>query len=831
MKCDYYANFNNLLEDNIERTFTDRETIMQLLFDSLVDLNQNSNYYHIIDIYGMGGIGKTRLLKEFITRLSPEPIFFITFEIEKRSEIINNIYQIRCKLKKNCPVFDYALLCYWNMTNPEILNKDFMKHFKDNFFSDVLDVIANITGCAKSNLPTIQIPVILSVNSILTFMDSLFQRIPQLLHKSIFSKIKSSTNDELLDLLPRILGVEIRNQILQKDIPNPIFVFDSYQKSQPYSDSEEWLYHIISNINLGLYIITGREPLNWPINKKHFSSYLLDCYPKEDAKKLLEETIINRPDLVDLIIEITQCIPIYIDIALNVYEKESQIVGSDLIDKALFKDRNKLIKHFINHLEPEFQSTILDLATIGVFNQEIFHYLSKERMIASKAYNYEEIVKGSLCQYLSYGSNNNLVKIHEVFSRDVQHIRPLAEFYSIFKTYVDYICFRRDIIVNENNGSTLSILLQNILSLAISIEARIKKEKTNVEYTIETSIIEKMLDIFFTLISYRIRFYPQAPNKINTPIMQDVLKFIYAKTFEKQNTLKTLQRLTEIKKPYLFGKHNISYEAVLYYTKALTGQYHQLENWINDIDKNLTDKVKQEWFYNRIKIYKADCDMMHGRFKTAHMALSLLQNGYLNNDDDYSIRRTIGHIYRFNFQVEKAALEYNNLLKSYNVNPVYYEYLTTNLCETKCYFPSTFFINKAEKFLKTMTDPYNIKNKAKVYYSLAIAYIVKKDYYTAQKYINKSIKINQQDGYISGKLFAYIAQAYLDYARDNKINDSTNKKIHSLIEKNKVYSFLKLPLLLITNNIMDINKILHLYEWLNFDETIYKYKLFIHQLR
>ena len=71
----------------------------------------------------------------------------------------------------------------------------------------------------------------------------------------------------------------------------------------------------------------------------------------------------------------------------------------------------------------------------------------------------------------------------------------------------------------------------------------------------------------------------------------------------------------------------------------------------------------------------------------------------------------------------------------------------------------------------------------------------------------------------------------MDYARDNKINDSTNKKIHSLIEKNKVYSFLKLPLLLITNNIMDINKILHLYEWLNFDETIYKYKLFIHQLR
>ena len=103
MKCDYYANFNNLLEDNIERTFTDRETIMQLLFDSLVDLNQNSNYYHIIDIYGMGGIGKTRLLKEFITRLSPEPIFFITFEIEKRSEIINNIYQIRCKLKKKLP--------------------------------------------------------------------------------------------------------------------------------------------------------------------------------------------------------------------------------------------------------------------------------------------------------------------------------------------------------------------------------------------------------------------------------------------------------------------------------------------------------------------------------------------------------------------------------------------------------------------------------------------------------------------------------------------------------------------------------------------------------
>lgn len=816
-----------------ERTFTNRTSILNMLNEALTKFNEGTEPYQVVSIHGIGGIGKTRLVKEFRKILSPEPIIYTSFEIEKRCEVINNLYQIRTAITSSCPFFDYALLRYWEMTNPSSLNENFMLLFRKEFFLNMFDLIAETLNCSSSFLKKgIPIPDIVSPAVIIDFMNSLYLKIPQLLHNDLFEAISNASSEQLAYKLPTLLGIEIKQLIVKGKITHPVFIFDSYQESQPYSESEEWLFHLVNAIGQGLFIITSREPLHWNIKCGCLILHHLKCYPVEDARELLEETIIGRNDLVDVILTSTQCVPIYIDLALNVYENEKSIVGDELVSKALFLDRHKLVHHFINHFKSSWQSVILDLATIRVFNYDIFEHLVKQRILDCASYEYATIIKSNLFNYVSESTNSSLVKLHDVFCKDVQMGREIDECYTIYKSYLEYLCYRRDAIIQENTGAVLAALFQNALYLAIVFEERMSKNvQSKLSKKIEKAIVENLLDIFFTLTSNRIRFEPLPFDNIKTETMRNVCQFVYAKTYEKVNTLKTIDMLEKIADPTCFGKHKISYEAVLFYAKSLAGHYDKLEAWTNKIDQKLDERTKSEWFYNRIKIYQADCDMMRGRFKSAQQSLVLLKNNFNSIEDHYSINRTIGHIQRFNFLLDDAYAIYSALMKQFKHNTVFREYLAANLAETQCYFPNSNFIKRTKKVLNSIEVPYNVKNKGKVLYSLAIANTVKKHYYTAQKNIDNCIKINQEDGYQSGILFAYMAQAYLDYSIAGVVSEKTTSNIESLLLKNNVYEYFRLPLAIIKEDAATIYQIKNQYEWIDFNQTELEYRRFLAQLR
>jgi len=829
----YIDYLNDLFEAPKERTFTDRTEVLNLLNEALIKLNEDPTTFQIFSIHGIGGIGKTRLVKEFAKLLDPEPVIFVSLEIEKRSEIVNNLWKIRKEIKYSCPFFDFALLRYWEMTNPAVIDDSFIDIFQKGFFVSILDFVAEIAGGPITNLKSeFQPPYIITPSSLIDFVNAISRKIPQFKHSALFKAIFSTSTIQLLKKLPTILGMEIGHLVSTGKILSPIFIFDSYQESQPYSESEEWLYHLIKSAGIGLYIVTSREPLHWNKDSDHLILHRLQCYPENDARILLEETIIDRPDLVDQIIASTQCIPIYIDLALNVYENQRAIVGEKLVKKALFCDRYKLVHHFINHMKPSWQSVVLDLATIRLFNNDIFQHLVRCKMLDCAPYEYATIIESNLFSYVSKSKNSNLVKLHDVFCKDAQNGRSVCECYSIYKAYLDYICYRRDVIVNDNNGASLAALFQNVLHIAIYLEERFYSEEINqFNYSIDKSVVEQILDIFFTLVANKVQFIPIPFENIKTEVMKKVCQFVHIKTYEKINTRKTIEALERIGDISCFGKHTLSYEAVLFYTKSLAGNYNELQEWVNKIDANLDDQSKCEWFYNRIKIYQADCNMLNGRFKTALGDLFLLNNGYMSTEDYYSIHRTIGHIQRFNFLLKEAEHTYSSLMMDYHKNSVYREYLVANIAETQCFFPDSDFIRRNKKVLASMETPYNTKNKGKLLYALAIANIVKKHYRIAKVYIEDSIKINYEDGYQSGELFAYIAQAYLDYALTGTVTEETNFHIEQLLACNNVYNFFRLQLAIIREDQIEISGIAKTYDWIDFAKTEKALRQFLSQLR
>lgn len=85
-----------------------------------------------------------------------------------------------------------------------------------------------------------------------------------------------------------------------------------------------------------------------------------------------------------------------------------------------------------------------------------------------------------------------------------------------------------------------------------------------------------------------------------------------------------------------------------------------------------------------------------------------------------------------------------------------------------------------------MSNAFNdLKSKGKIYYSLAIAWLIKKKYKRARKYIRKSLYLNQQDGYLAGKLYAHMANAYYEYAVSHHISKNTLRIIRDILKKFK----------------------------------------------
>lgn len=281
--------------NSTSKQFVNRTEIRKIIMTECNHNIQKHNYFKVISIYGIGGIGKTKLLDKIKQSIFEggykRNVISISFEIDKNHQSLENLIKIRKALKKRCCLFDFALLLYWDRNRCERLNSDFMNALKKNFITDFIDVLVDIADIPLSfseiSLPQISIPSIIpSINDIFDFINLLIVKFPDGHYKRIINEISSSSDIEILDNMPLYLGIDIMRQ-MKDDIPT-VFIFDSYQQSQPYSESQEWLLKLIGTIHKGLFIITSREELLWQDDENDIFVYKLNAFPEDAARELLE---------------------------------------------------------------------------------------------------------------------------------------------------------------------------------------------------------------------------------------------------------------------------------------------------------------------------------------------------------------------------------------------------------------------------------------------------------------------------------------------------------------------------------------------------------------
>lgn len=815
---DIYYNSTN----SSEETFINRTEIRKILERYYARFNiDGAEMFKVFYLYGFGGMGKTYLIKylkkEFLKSIPANFIIYITFEIQDNSQMLYALINIRKAFNHSCPVFDYALLYYWNLERVERLNDDFVKLLKKDIISVYTDLGLNMAAFACN-------PIFTSFGDLQNVINDLYTKIQNFRIKESIYDILQMDGTEIYEKLPCFLARDIKDY-MQKKNSNYIFLFDSYQQSIPYSESAEWLLDFINELQKGLFIITGREEIQWNPDSYKIKKFHLDCYPKDEAQEFLKHIIPeSRSDIVDTIISTSGCIPIYLSLAFDLYKQEQNISTDDLIKKSKFKDKKLLVHHFINHLKPSWQDIIFYLAVVKIFNNEIFEYLITDLNLSCSKLDFDEIVNVSLFKYIE--NSNSLYKIHDVISSNVVCIlntKSTKIVNKIFNSYLAYISKRsvyKDLI--NNNLESIIALFTNIMEICIDDTYSID---------LNTNIMENIIDLFLVISDTRVVFPIPKPSLSYSLEINDALYFMNAIMYEKVNTNDTFYKLKQVKNPMLFGKHLQSYNIVLKYQEALIGNYIPFKTYLENLESSFTESERAEWYYMKTFIYLGDYYMMEGDFLRAYRYLenlrSFLSLDIYHTDNYFLMERSIGHIYRFNYDFEAASKKYEDLLKRYKDASPLKVYLLVNLCETKCFIHPNYVIDNFSEALRYVEQYHNLKNKAKLYYSRGIAYALLHKYPQAMEDINISIQVNQKDGYSSGKLFAYQAKAFCEYGEYGSISTQTMETINQLVEKLNVYNFLLYPLYLIQGISHETEKV----TWLDPEKTEKNCKNFISKLR
>lgn len=796
--------------------FIDRDDIRNTIEVAYKHLYRDITFFQIISIYGVGGIGKTQLLREEFLNNDTLPIrpIYISLEITHKDDLLDILIKFRKALPGNhkYPLFDYAMLYIWNHLNASQLDVGFLKSVQQNvleFFKPFVDIAVGF--------PT-QLPVGSIIEAVCNASDALKTLYSNQKISSIIDQIKSMGLHDILQVLPILLGTDIHRAFLDDHFA---FVLDSYKVYSDRQDSFNWLTSLLESIGYGVFVIASREKINWPPSLSETVIYKnLESLPEEEVRIALQAQLSSYPQLIENIIKMTDCMPIYLDLAVKtVLESRPAQINKNMI---FFSSKEDIIEKFLAHLSAQEQETFIVLAIVQIFDMEIFEYLVKDLNLQVNILEFESICRRSLIRNYEYDSY--FYKTHDVISNNIQHITDEVKVRRILQSYLKYMSARGRW---HYSSIQVNMLLKHIIGIYIVSDFNLLEFET-----------EQLLDIYFTVKEALIPFdcdEIEGFNKAGT--MKYLYCYVKALCQERANSNERLTWLESIDEITCnFGKHLKSLKLMKGYLRALCIGTQYLKAIVNELDSKLTIEECAEWYYGQTKIFLGDCCVSYGEYKRGLQELEnyrkLIPKLPGKENDMFQVTRHIAHAYRFNMMLDKAAAEYGNLIYGKDVFPTPLQkiYILTNLCETYCYFEPNKVLEILREALALCNNFKDLKSKGKIYYSLAIVWLHKKKYKRAKKCIRKSLYLNQIDGYIAGKLYAYMALAYFEYACYHRLCKRTLSIIEKIQRKIQVYTCFRLPIALMEDDYSDFPNILRSQDWIDFYQTAMTYRRFLDRI-
>lgn len=789
---------------NDDRIFLDRNDIFNMLEEDIIAYTNADIFYMLYAFFGMGGIGKSRLVHRIydLYKNGILEVYMIPLEILNHETIPSILLYIR-KLFSYTPHFDYVLFRYWEFINYDRIDRKSLYNIVKKSGIDVVETIDNIIFNGIAHL-----------KSGADFLIKLYEeREVSEQEREYVTDLLLGKSEDLYQYMVQSLAKDIERELYDNKY---LFIFDAYNICE-ISTEYDWLCDFVNAFQKGLFIITSRESLRWfndsDVDQALYKNIPLESIPAKVVENYLSEQGYSNTQIC-IIKEKTDCIPLFLDIILKSYKKEE--INRDTF--VGFKDKKDLVKWFLSHLSKEEQNIIEYLAVIKLFNEEVYDNVLDFNKLSCQQYGFENFEQSTIVRYIE--KFNGLYKIHSILAHNITLLMKKELCHKIIKNYIQFTWAR---ILNDFSmyDDIKYNFIINIYTLVIDQQMSITEK-----------ISEQLLDMYFYLYdrSYERDFtkYISEIQNIEKSSLKDIYKYISGKSVRLSNISKGLKILESIPmNECAFGKHKKMLQCDMNYLLSILGQYDKAEIKMQEFARNLDRNERNQRYYAKGIIFDCDMKMLRGKFRSAVSGLLDLENDMVDNSILFEIQKAIGHIYRFNFLMEDAIKHYSKY-DTFEKKSYYY----TVYCETYCYSSPHLVFDIYEDAKKENQKYNNHNNLGKIYYAMAIAYILEADYILAKKYIKKSTDEFKKTKYRAGLIFVMITQAYLEYSQTQNISMSTVKKIINYIrELDNIYEYLLLPIYVARKDIAKIEEYKYKFEWFSFEETVQKIEKFIIRLQ
>jgi len=421
-----------------QHPFVDRKFCLQN-FKEAVN-NTRLKEFGVLVYYGVAGIGKTSLRKEFINYLeeynkkNQQPdvtlslnlqreIIWISIDLqldkhrEKNTFLVALKNDLQEKFKINFPAFEIAHAIYWKKANPEIsLRKENYLFFEGNNVSDDFLEIVN------------QIPYFGIVPSAAKLLLKSF---PDYLRKwwtkrgeEELKQLSEKEPLEIEEMLPYFWAQDFNNYLEHTSKTTVLFI-DTYEalwenhrdegNSRDKWIREELITRLPRNV---LWVICGREALRWEEMDSEWSKYLTQYEVEELLRKYCMEYLeireITDKEIQEAIFKGSKGVPYYLELSADTYVK---IVENDEKPKPedFGNNHQEIANKFFRFLSSEEKNSLNVLSIPHFWDYDLFKYLVKEFNTGYPTYKYEDF-----CSFSFIGKVENKQKMHQLMQDCLQ---------------------------------------------------------------------------------------------------------------------------------------------------------------------------------------------------------------------------------------------------------------------------------------------------------------------------------------------------------------------------------------------------------------------------
>ena len=367
-----------------ERPFVDRETYIQALKNALSNLGQKD--YSILVYYGVGGIGKTSLRKEFPKVLekhnefhkNPDVIWaYIDFSIESHRQtekflvILKNELQEKYRIKFH--LFDIGYATYWRKVNPQIpLLRE--SYSEESIVTDLLDFFGGFVS--------------INYSSIKKVIESAPDRFKEWTLKRE-TEIVNITNMEATEIEKNLPALWARDMVdhLKYTSSSAVIFIDTYEAlwenhrgQGNFNSKDKWIRDLVAELPGLLWVICGRQALRWeeidPDWKEYIEQYQIGNLPEKYAVDLLNLCEVKEENIQKIILDGSKGVPYYLDLAIDTYnqiKKDRQPVPNDFA-----RTPSEIFEMFIKYLDKQETETLKVLSAPRFWDYYLFEALVKK---------------------------------------------------------------------------------------------------------------------------------------------------------------------------------------------------------------------------------------------------------------------------------------------------------------------------------------------------------------------------------------------------------------------------------------------------------------------